>query len=411
MIKKIRIKFIALSMALLLALLSVILIVMNFLNYRFVIDYSDSVLEILTDNNGRFPDMKNKDEPFIHFNDRGRPFSKELPHEARFFNVKLDKNGNLIFADTGKIAAIDTKTAISYAMDVWKSGKKDGFAGNYRYAVRNDENGTLIVFLDCERRLIDFNTFLLISGLTTLFGYALVSALIIFFSGKIVKPFSDNYEKQKRFTTDAGHELKTPLAIIDADASVLEMETGENEWILDIKSQVKRMSVLTNALVYLSRMEEAGQHMQYIDFPLSDVVSETAQSFQAALISQGKTLNTDIQPMISFNGDDNAFRQLIYILLDNAVKYSTDGIITLVLKQTGRSIKLSVENACKAVSEEDLKHIFDRFYRADASRNTETGGHGIGLSIAKAIAKAHKGSISAISPDGKSLVITASFSV
>lgn len=403
MIRKLRIKFVALSMGLLLLLLTVILGAVNLLNYYSVINYSDSVLDILTDNNGAFPDKFDRRQPEHNF-------SMELPYETRYFTVHLNDGGQVVFADTGKIAAVNTETAIHYAMTVSGSGTQSGFIGDYRYTVKKDPLGSLIVFLDCGRRLNDFQDFMVISICITLAGYAVVFILMIFFSKKIVKPFSENYEKQKLFITDAGHELKTPLTIIDADADVLEMEIGENEWLRDIQKQTKRLAVLTQALVYLSRMEETGADMPAIDFPLSDVILETAQSFQALALSQNKRIILNVQPMLTFCGDDKAFRQLTSILLDNAVKYSgEEGVISLRLYQSGRIVRLSVQNTSGPISDEELEHLFDRFYRTDKSRNTETGGHGIGLSIAKAIVTAHKGTIQASSPDKNSLLITAAF--
>ena len=403
MIRKLQIKFVALSMSLLFILLAVILVCVNLLNFYSVLDYSDSVLDILTDNNGEFPDKFDSSHP-------GREFSKELPYETRYFTVHYNKEGQLLFTDTGKIAAVDTDSAIEYATTAMKSDNKDGFIGDYRYIIQKTSRGSIIVFLDCGRKLDDFYTFMRVSGGITLIGYAAVFVLLLILSRKIVKPFSDNYEKQKLFITDAGHELKTPLTIIDADVDILEMDIGENEWLQDIQKQTKRLAVMTNALVYLSRMEEADRNMGCIDFPLSDVVLETAQSFQSLAISQNKTLELKIQPMLSFYGDDNAFRQLTSILLDNAIKYSGDiGLISLTLHQTGRVVRLSVQNSSEPLSEENLRHLFDRFYRTDGSRNTETGGHGIGLSIAKAIVNAHKGTIQASAPDRQSLLITASF--
>ena len=145
---------------------------------------------------------------------------------------------------------------------------------------------------------------------------------------------------------------------------------------------------------------------------MSDVIVETAQSYEALAHAQGKTFTLRVEPLISFCGDEKAFRQLTALLLDNALKYSDEnGTILLTLKKADRSVRLSVYNTCEPIPQEDLKHLFDRFYRTDKSRNSQTGGHGIGLSVAKAIVTAHKGSISAASTDGNSLTITAKFGV
>lgn len=137
-----------------------------------------------------------------------------------------------------------------------------------------------------------------------------VFGLILLFSKRIIRPILESYEKQKRFITDAGHEIRTPITIIDADAEILEMEEGENEWLKDIKAQTKRLTALTNDLVFLSRMEEEKPRLAEIELPFSDLVSETAQSFQAPAKTQGKHLSLQIQPMLTVKGDEKALRQL-----------------------------------------------------------------------------------------------------
>lgn len=405
MIQKLRFKFVALAMGLLFLVLAIIMGIVNLLNYRQVIAAADSTLELLVENGGRFPDTPGMDSKPFDFK-----FSPELPYESRYFTVLLDSSGNVSLADTGKIKAVSTETAIQYAKNAWTLGHASGFTGSYRYALKAHENGSIVVFLDCGRSLSSARSFLWTSLGISLAGFCLVFLLLYFLSARIVKPIAESYEKQRQFITDASHDLKTPITIIDADTSVLELEVGENEWLTDIQKQTKRLTGLTNDLVFLSRMEENGQHFHMIEFPLSDVIAETAQSYEALAASQGKTFALQADPLISFCGDEKAFRQLISLLLDNALKYSDEnGSISLTLKKTDRSIRLSVYNTCGLILPADLAHLFDRFYRADKSRNSQTGGHGIGLSVAKAIVTAHKGTISAASADGHSLTITAKF--
>lgn len=403
MLQKLRIKFIALAMGLLFLVLTLIMGTVNLLNYRHVLISADQTLEILISNDGKFPPKpKPGEKPF-------RPeMPPELPFETRFFTAQLDAEGNILFIDNEKIAAVTQQTAADYAEQVWRSHQKKGFIEQYRYAVSsNSENGSMIVFLDCGRNLNSAKSFLFISIGISLTGFLIIAILLFILSARIVKPVSDSYEKQKQFITNASHDLKTPITIIDADTDVLEIEYGENEWIQDIKRQTSRLTELINQLVSLSRMEEKGHQFQMIDFPLSDIISETCESFESLAVSQGKIFTTKIEPLLSYHGDEKAFRQLITILLDNALKYSDDrGQILLSLKKTDRFFRLTVENTCTCIAPEDTKHLFDRFYRTDKSRNSQTGGYGIGLSIAKAIVSAHKGSIRADSPDGCSLIIT-----
>lgn len=359
-----------------------------------------------------------------------RGFQGNLPFDSRSFSVILDEDGNEVFVDMRDTVSVSESTALTYAKKILKSGKTRGFLNGYRYLVSTNTQGagnqdsnsqntsaqntssqntgsqTEIDFVDCQKSLANARSFLMISVLVSLCGLLAVFVLIFFFSRMIMKPVEESYKKQKRFITDAGHELKTPLAIIDADASVLEMDIGENEWITDLKKQTKRMADLTKDLIYLSRMDEGSAKLVMMDFPLSDVVTETAQSFRSRAQLAKKSFEVNVQPMISFFGDEKAIRQLIGILLDNALKYSNEGgNIQVDLSKQNHRIELSVWNTADSIDRESLPRLFDRFYRADSSRNSETGGYGIGLSMAQAIVEAHKGKIQATSSDGKSICL------
>lgn len=410
MIRKLRIKLIAASLLSLLLVLSIIFGVVTILNYRKMVSDADSILSILMENDGSFPMNDHIQNNPFEFRKEGRRFSPELPYETRYFSAFLTQDGTVVSVNTGKIAAVDTSDAIEYAQKVASSGKTKGFVDDYRYVVYTMDDEIHVIFLDYGREMNAFRTFLFTSICVSVVGLLAVMLLLFLLSARIVKPFSENYEKQKRFITDAGHELKTPLTIIDADSEVLEMDLGENEWLEDIRHQTKRLAELTNDLIFLSRMDEQPQ-TEKIDFPISDLVEETVESFQALAKKHNRMLNCHIEPMISMCGDEKAMRQLITILLDNAVKYSDEGgRIDLTLEKQKNTIRLSVYNTAESISKENLSHLFDRFYRTDQSRNSQTGGYGLGLSIASAIVSAHKGKIWADTQDEKSLVISATFS-
>lgn len=265
-----------------------------------------------------------------------------------------------------------------------------------------------MIFLDCRRVLGVFQTFLAVSIAVSLAGMAAVFLLVFLLSGKVVRPFAESYEKQKRFITDAGHEIKTPLTIIDADAAVLEMECGENEWLSDIQKQTGRLKELTNDLIFLSKMEEEAGERLWIEFPVSEAAEETAQSFELLAKVQNKHLSCQIEPGLSYCGEEGNIRRLFSVLLDNGVKYSEEGgEITFSLQKKGKKLVLSVQNRAVNLDGEKTAHLFERFYRGDPSRNSDTGGHGIGLSIAKAIVEGHKGRITAEIKDEETLKITA----
>ena len=335
----------------------------------------------------------------------------ETPYELRYFSVLLTETGELVHSDTSRIKAIDNASAVAYAKKALKEPGSNAFIGNYRFAMSAEGSVLRITFLDCSRDVYAFRSFLISSICMALVGYLIFFFVILFFSNRIIKPVTESYEKQKQFITDAGHEIKTPLAIIKADVDVLEMEYGENEWLDGIQAQVKRLSSLTNDLVYLSRMEETETKLQMIEFPFSDVILEAAQAFHAIAQAQGKDFRCDVEPMLSLNGNEKSIRQLVNILIDNAMKYSPEGgIVSLSVHAQNRSLCLSVFNTTiDPIEKRNLSHIFERFYRMDFSRSSQTGGYGIGLSVAKAIVSAHNGRISAATQDGHSLQINVQF--
>ena len=403
MIKKLQRRFILLSMSAFLIVLAVIITAINIVNYNAVIQEADMLLSIMGENKGSFPMEPDK------FGTMLPPgMSPEIPYESRYFSVVADNETNqILFVETSQIISVNKDSAISYAEYALSKNKTEGFIESFRYQIQKDNFFTRITFLDCGRKLDAYRSFLFASIAISLFGYLVVFALISFFSNRIIRPISESYEKQKRFITDASHEIKTPLTIIGADTDVLEMELGENEWLSDIKKQITQLTALTNDLVFLSRMEESENALPLIDFPFSEVATEVAFSFQTLAQKQEKDLQCYIPPMLTFNGDEKSIRQLISILLDNAIKYSPVGEqISLFIEEQNNCITIAVTNTTRQnIEKEQLKLLFDRFYRTDASRNSKTGGHGVGLSIAKAIVEAHNGKISASSPKENTLQI------
>ncbi len=403
MIKKLKIKFIILSMTSLFVLLTVIVAGMNIINYSAVVNEADEILSLLTQNKGAFPNLADNNK-----NRLPHGMSPELPYESRYFSALLDHSGDIIYTETSKIASIDSTSAVEYAHAATNKNTEKGFIGNFRFISYIEGQNSRIIFLDCGRKLNTFYNFFYASCGMAIAGLIIISFVIIFFSGKILRPIAESYEKQKRFITDAGHEIKTPLTIINANADVLEMDLGTNEYLEDIQLQTKRLTSLTNDLVLLARMEEAEDSMQMIDFPISEVIADTALPFKTLAQTQGKDFICNIQPLLSMNGNDKSIRQLISILMDNALKYSPEGgKIALDFFKQSKTLCLTIFNTADTeISHENLNHVFDRFYRTDLSRNSETGGHGIGLSVAKAIVTAHGGKIQATSQDGRSFQIT-----
>lgn len=404
MIRKLKRKFVCLAMAAVLVLLGAMVAGMALLNFQRVTAEADSVLNFLAENKGTFPEFSRSPK-------KGPPpefLSAEAPYESRFFSVLLNGDGEAVSVDLSRINAVDREEAVEFTCQALAGEKDRGFLGTYRYLISREQRGSRVTVLDCERSIREWRGALLSSLMMAAVGACAFFAVILFCSGKILKPVAQSYEKQKRFITDAGHEIKTPLAIIKADADVLELELGENEWLEDIQTQISRLSGLTADLVYLSRLEETESTLQLLEFPFSDVVLETAQSFLALAQVQEKTVQFDVPGMISCRGNEKAIRQLIDVLMDNAVKYSPPGgVIRLSVKRTGRFVQMSVSNTTEEpVSDQLLEHLFDRFYRGDPSRSSSRSGYGIGLSVARAIVQAHGGRIKAERPEGCQLMIS-----
>lgn len=237
-------------------------------------------------------------------------------------------------------------------------------------------------------------------------GFITVLILVIIFSKIVLRPVAQSYEKQRQFITDAGHELKTPLTIIDANTEVIEMENGESQWTKSIRNQVERLTSMVGQFITLSKMEEKNENFHKTDISLNIILNESLEPFDAVFLSKNIKINTFSEKDIHISGDEKLLRQLFEILIDNAAKYASENsTFSISMKRKSRKNMLTFENESDTISEGNLDILFDRFYRTDASRNSATGGSGIGLSVAKSIVTLHGGTIHAVSDDGRLLRI------
>ena len=421
MIGRLRKKFIAAAIVAVFLVLLVLIGSINVLSYRSLVTDADGTLQILAENKGSFPRQmfREQDRPSEMqappngensgpFNER-RGGSGELAYQSRFFTAWFSADGSLSHVNLDNLASLTEEEASALAESVYAAGREKGFAEEYRYRRAACDGETLLVFLNCQRELATFRDFLYASIGISLGGTLAVFLLLLVFSGRLVRPIAESYEKQKRFITDAGHELKTPITIIRADADVLASELdGENEWIADIRKQTGRLAELTEDLIFLSKMEEENPALQMEELSLSELVDETAQSFQSLALSKGKRFSASVEPELQVKGDEKALGKLVSILLDNAMKYSPEsGTVELTLEKTGKNALLIVRNSTQPMEKGSANRLFERFAREDRSRNSESGGFGLGLAIAKAVTEAHKGTIRAESEDGASLTVTA----
>ena len=360
----------------------------------------DILADSVSEGGGRFPDFGiSGPKPGIWPDEQQFDFiTPETPFSTRYFTVYFDRSGKVLRTNTDAIYAIDETQAIEYAKQATENRRERGWLGIYRYKVFDTEYGSGVVFIDGSANRAMLTQSMTISGIVLVISASLVLVLIVLFSKRVVKPIAESYEKQRQFVTDANHELKTPLTLILANLDIAEEELGQNEWLDDIRAEGHRMTELVNQLVALSRMDEENHALKFTDVSLGKMVADTVAEFEPLALSRGKTMGSGIDTELVYQGDEALLRQLVGILLDNALKYCDCGGDIVVDLRRGRHVVLTVENTYAAVGELELHRLFDRFYRADKAR-TFTGGYGVGLSIAKAIAEKHKGEITAYKKD------------
>lgn len=319
---------------------------------------------------------------------------------ATFYSVAISDDGSLLEIKNPKSTVKTDEELESAARDIIDSGKTKGIKNNLIFRVADKGYYTLVAFMD--------NT-VMSESMTTLFRYTLIFGglaiialffLAVFLAKKIVKPIETSYAKQKQFISDAGHELKTPVSVISANAELLSREIGDNKWLSNIQYENERMGLLVSRLLELARAENSEVQTESIDF--SRLVSGEALPFESVAFEKGLELNYNIDENIRVKGSSAQLKQLTAILIDNAVSHCSMGNeISVNLKSERSFAALSVINTGDEIPDEQKEQIFERFYRADSARSDSGGHYGLGLAIAKAIVEAHNGKISVDCGSGK----------
>ncbi|MBO7345858.1 MAG: HAMP domain-containing histidine kinase [Clostridia bacterium] len=291
-----------------------------------------------------------------------------------------------------------------------KSNYVKGKTGTFYYKIYESDNSYFIVVNDCSEIYDSYSTALLSVFIILLTAFAILFIIVYLLSFRIFRPIKDSFYNQKRFISNASHELKTPLAIISANTDVLEQDS-DNQWINNIKSQTARMSNLVEDMLSLAKMDEGTTKLKMEKFNLSDEIFNASLPFEVLAFEKGKKLLINVEPNIIYNGNKACVNQLVNILLDNAVKHSDrNGEILIELKkEKNKNFVLTVFNTGSEVPDQQSNKVFERFYRADSSRSRETGGSGLGMSIAKSVADLNKWKISAISKQNESMTIIVVF--
>ncbi|SDW76079.1 His Kinase A (phospho-acceptor) domain-containing protein [Lachnospiraceae bacterium KHCPX20] len=318
---------------------------------------------------------------------------------STFYSVAFSEDGTVLSVNDGAKGLYSEDELISIGRELLAKNKTAGRLDNLSYQISSKTGYTLVAFIDDTVRESSMET--LLHNVLIIGGASIV---ILFFislvlSRRIIRPLEENDKQQKQFISDASHELKTPVAVISTNAELLSRELGENEWLANIQYENERMGDLVKQLLNLSRAENTETPMETVD--LSRIVTGEVLAFESVAFDQGKTIQSDIDDNIHVTGNQAQLTQLTSILMDNAVRHGTGSEIELSLKHQGHTAVLSVANDGDEIPPEKLEHLFDRFYRVDEARNSDGHHYGLGLSIAKAVAEKHGGSIAVSSQDGK----------
>ena len=396
MFRKLKIRFILLASAAIVCILLTMIAVLNSVRFLQTNGEIQAVLNILSANNGDFPSVEETAESLQ--NDR---ITIDTIYQYRYFSVVYKEDKTLYSSNLDHLSNLSKEQALSYANKVIKDSRSSGVfkVGSqfYSYQITQDSKTKryLLVVLDSTNYLESRNDFFWLSIQLCFYSFIFFVLVVSGFSNFAIRPYIKNYENQKRFITNAGHELKTPLAIISANTELQELMTGENEWTESTKDQVKRLSNLINQMVVLARLEEQPD-VTLVDVSFSEVVKKVAGNFKSVIEKAGKKYEIKLQEDIHVKATEDELYELVSILIDNACKYcDEDGqiFVTLTKAKRGKRARLTVANSYADGKNVDYSRFFDRFYREDESHNQKQPGYGIGLSMAESLVRIFKGRI------------------
>ena len=336
------------------------------------------------------------------------PITEDTAMSAVYFTVWVDPEGEVAGCDVSRIASVTEDEAAEYALAAMNKGKTSGTYGHFKYLmVQHPESmGTSIIFLDTTSQVYFILRVLALSVLVGITCWLLMLLLVILLSKKAIFPIAKSFEKQKQFVTDAGHEIKNPLAIILANTEALELHQGESRWSRNIREQTLRLNDLMQNLLTLARMEEGQRKMTLSKFSADQLLTETLEAFTELAEKKGLHIQRDIQSGITLTADRDNVMRLFTLLIDNGVKYADEeGSIRVSLSLRDKEVVFEISNTCQEFPEAEPEQLFDRFYRGNTARTQQNGGYGLGLSAARAIAEAHHGMLKA-SYEGEMVVFT-----
>lgn len=402
MIKKLRWKFIAVAMISIIVVLMAIIGTITLINYNKTVDNIDKVLTVLVDNDGKFngldfgdDNLKNTDgnnnkDNLNHQKDYGE-FTKETPYWTRFFSVKFTNSNPDPAVDTSMIASVSKEEAIDMAKKTIDSNSMIGFYGAYRYKVKIADDFKLVVFVDCTKEMRSIRYFVFTGTWISLVGIIAVFIIVFIFSKIVFNPVKRTYDKQKRFVTNAAHELKTPLTIISANNELIDAEYNSLDETQAIDKQVKKLTIMINNLTLLSKLDEEDKNVDLKEkVDLTKLSNDLIEPFKVIFESRNIKFNFFVDDNCYIKGNTNLISQLLSLLIDNANKYALT-YINFEVRIVGKGVELKTSNDAD-IDEKNPNLLLERFYRNDKARG-KIEGSGIGLSVVNEIVKLHKGTI------------------
>ncbi len=425
MIRRLRRRMILVVLAGLLLASAGLVAAINWMNWNSLEQQADQVLDMLAENNGQRPmpfDGESQRAPVRpegtqpperglweqkYIRNRGSKALMNAASMTNFYTAVIDEGGQVLSWYSDRTDLYTDQEIADMALWAVQAGRDRGRNDTRFYCLTEKDGERLLIVVDSRLEIQNAESVLRLTVLVAVIEDALLSAGAVWLIRKMVKPVDEAMEKQKQFVWDASHELKTPLAVISANADVLAAEAGESKPLQYIQSEVRRTDSLIQNLLTLARMEKGTVQAEHAKFDLSRALLEVALPFESAVFEDGKTLDMDIPDGIEYTGDQEMIKQLAVILLSNAQKYSDDGgKIRVSLEAKGEKRILRVQNTGPAIPPEAQQRIFDRFYRVDSSHNRAVEGNGLGLSIAQNIVSLHRGRITVHSAENEGTEFT-----
>ena len=369
------------------AVLLVVLVAVNVVNYRQTVNQVDRLTTMLVNNDGTFPDapeggMAPKEHP-EHGMPKGMEFRKDDQMATRYAVVRV-ANDTVQSVDRTHLVSLDEEALKELGLRIAQGTSTKGWEGSLRYQVAKTDAGTMVVLVDANKETQQISRLMMVTGAVFVLCLAVVYVLVRIVSKRAIRPFVENVERQQQFIANASHEIKTPLAVLSANTDLLAMMGTEAKFVDSNKRQIKRLNSLVEQMLILSRYDEGEAAATKEEVDLVAVTKAIVEEILPVLNEKGLQVEFTGEAQTIITTNKSAMMELIRILLDNAMKYTVgEPVITIEAKRN----QLAIGNETEPMTKEQVSQIFDRFYRVDSSRNRTTGGSGLGLSIAQKIAE------------------------